>query len=67
MERCGGERIGLIDEIGTVDDFVAAQHNLEAFDFGEYPKGFAQMSSVFSSSIAAVFDEYIARQRYQLR
>ena len=50
-----------------VDDFVAAQHNLEAFDFGPYPKGFAQMSSVFSSSIAAVFDEYIARQRYQLR
>ena len=61
------KELGLVDDIGTVDDFVAAQENVEAFNFGPHPEGFAQMSSFFSSSIKSAFNDIVTRERWQVR
>ena len=61
------KEIGLIDAIGTVDDFVDAQKEGTAFNFGPHPGGFGQMGALISTSLISSLDDIIARQRFQLR
>ncbi|WP_215409457.1 S49 family peptidase [Janthinobacterium sp. JC611] len=61
------KEIGLIDAIGTVDDFVDAQKEGAAFNFGPHPGGFGQMGALISTSLISSLDDIIARQRFQLR
>lgn len=61
------KEIGLIDAIGTVDDFVGAQKDMRTFNFGPHAGGFAQMGSLFSTSVTSALDDIVTRQRFQLR
>ena len=61
------KELGLIDDIGTVDDYVAAQKDLKAFNFGPHAEGLAQLASLFSSSLPSAINEIGVRQRFQLR
>lgn len=61
------KEIGLVDEIGTVDDVAASTWGLKAYDFGPHERGFGAMSAVFRSAFSAALAEFAAQQNVQIQ
>lgn len=59
--------IGLVDDIGTLDEVVASTWGIKAYDFGPNPESLGLWSSTFQGLAHSLVDAMLARLSPQLR
>ena len=61
------KRIGLVDEIGTLDEVVATTWGLKTYDYGPREKGFGGLLSGFQESLSSLLSRALTDQALAIR
>lgn len=59
--------LGLVDQIGTLDEIITANWGLKSYDFGPGQQGFASLTSIFQGFSQSLTESIAARLTPQMR
>ena len=59
--------LGLVDQIGTLDEIITANWGVKAYDFGPSQEGFGWLTSIFRGFSQSLTESIAARLAPQMR
>jgi protease-4 len=59
--------LGLVDQIGTLEEVITANWGVKSYDFGPSPEGFGSLTSIFHGFSQSLTESVAARLAPQMR